>query len=126
MSNHLQPLLLLLTCDAKNEELNEFLSQVIEGFGSTEHESSKLVKIIHSKDLFEGINQNLSTETGLKKLKSIMKVPKDEHDIQVYVLHDYPVSIGQFTDLINESKDYSIIDGVVKIVRQESSDALKR
>ena len=120
----IKPLVVLLTCDFKDEKLCALLKDIIDAFPTAEHEHAKQVRIVNCADIFGKIEDEspLPPQEAVKKLASIVKAPKNEHDVYIYLLHDYPVSVGQFVGLVENSKDYSILDGVIKLVSKPAGD----
>ena len=114
----IKPLLVLLTCDFKDEKLCEIVKEIVAGFPLCDHEHAKQVQIVNCTDIFGECKDDapLPPEEALKKLQKLMKPPTKEHDAQVYLLHDYPLSVGHLIGLVENSKDYSIFDGIVKVV----------
>lgn len=119
---NIKPLLVLLTCDFKNEKLSALLKDIVQTFPNTDHEHTKQIRIVNCADIFQSTAEDapLPAEEAVKKLKTIMKPPKHEHDVSVYLLYDYPISVAHLVGLIDNSKEYSILDGVVKLVANTS------
>ena len=122
------PVVLLLSCDAKNEDICELRDSIIAEFPNQTHEHTKQIKILNCEDLFENVDEDVELDVGkamLKLKKIIQPTSKNKGNIHVYLLHDYPVSVGHFIGMIENSVDHPILDGVIKLVSKPVGSAIR-
>jgi hypothetical protein len=186
----IKPVVLLLTCDFKDEKLCELLAEIVQAFPVSELEHARQVQIIHHSDLFPpesaakaapvpvaapasdagdadadagagagadspsvagsaassrpntgaasarpsrpgtgAANAALDTKKGkeiVNRLNKLVKPCVHDHDVQVYILYDYPANLKNLIGLVDNSEQYSILDGVVKLVSKADGATVKR
>lgn len=120
----ISPLLVLLTCDFKDEKICELLKDITSFFPTSEQEHAKQVKILSCADIFGAVDEEVALDpiVAIQKLQKIMKPPANDKDIYVYLLYDYPINLSHMVDMVNNSTEYSVLDGIVKLVSKPSGD----